>query len=232
MLLRAGFAGCAAGLLAVASPASPCPDLALVLAVDTSGSIDAAEHSIQTEGLAAAFSDPEVLAALDAAGEVAVAVIMWADARLPLDTILWHRIAGAGDAARLAAAISGRPRRVTGQTDIARALDAALGMIEALGPCTGRRIVNLSGDGPQTPHSQYLLDRPLRDVRSRAAEAGVTVNALAVGGEPGLAAYYASELVTGPGAFVMTIEDVADFAEAIRRKLLREIRAPLLASAE
>ena len=38
-----------------------------------------------------------------------------------------------------------------------------------------------------------------------------------------MSAYYREQVVGGPGAFLMTVTDYTDFAEAIRRKLVREI---------
>ena len=71
-------------LLAAMISASPinagarCADLALVLAIDSSGSIDADEFRLQVLGYAAAFSDPKVLRALREAGAVDVASVFWA----------------------------------------------------------------------------------------------------------------------------------------------------------
>ena len=40
---------------------------------------------------------------------------------------------------------------------------------------------------------------------------------------PDLATYYESEVIGGAGAFVEVARDYEDFAEALRRKLIREI---------
>ena len=62
---------------------------------------------------------------------------------------------------------------------------------------------------------------------------GVTVNALAiVNAEPGLADYYRTQLITGPGAFVMEARDFRAFGDAIVQKLEREIRPQLSASVD
>ena len=69
-------------------------DLQLVLAIDGSGSIDDAEMALQTGGIAAAFRDPEVQAAI-AAGplqRIAVTAIIWAEANLPKDALPWHLV--------------------------------------------------------------------------------------------------------------------------------------------
>jgi hypothetical protein len=49
---------------------------------------------------------------------------------------------------------------------------------------------------------------------------------------PDLAAYYASNVITGPGAFVMNVSDYAGFATALRRKLIREISPQAVAAAQ
>jgi len=64
------------------------------------------------------------------------------------------------------------------------------------------------------------------------AAAGVVVNGLAIRNEIlNLDQYYREEVAGGPGSFVVDISDYRDFPEAIKLKLLREIR-PLTASLE
>jgi hypothetical protein len=60
---------------------------------------------------------------------------------------------------------------------------------------------------------------------------GVTVNALAItNAEADLDIYYETNLITGPGAFVMRATDFDAFGAAIVQKLEREIRPMLAAS--
>jgi len=85
-------------------------------------------------------------------------------------------------------------------------------------------VVDVSGDGAG---NAGIAPGPVRDA---AVAAGVTVNALAVvNEEPDLPAYYAAEVIGGPAAFVMECTDYKDFAGAIRRKLVRELRGALTA---
>ena len=52
----------------------------------------------------------------------------------------------------------------------------------------------------------------------------MTVNGLAILNEvPDLSAYYAAEVIGGAGAFVEVARNYEDFAQALRRKLIREI---------
>ena len=59
----------------------------------------------------------------------------------------------------------------------------------------------------------------------QAAEArGIVINALGIEGDrPGLRQTYEATVIAGPGAFVMAAESRADFARALRAKLVREI---------
>ena len=53
------------GVFPFSGAAFSCPDLALVLAIDGSGSIDTKDFALQQDGYAAAFADPRVQTALD-----------------------------------------------------------------------------------------------------------------------------------------------------------------------
>ncbi|HEY8611418.1 MAG TPA: DUF1194 domain-containing protein, partial [Roseomonas sp.] len=87
-----------------------------------------------------------------------------------------------------------------------------------------REVVDLSGDGAGN------AGIPSAPVRDAAVAAGVTINALAVvNEEPDLPSHYATQVIGGPGAFVMECGNYADFAQAIRRKLVRELRGALTA---
>lgn len=70
------------GVFPSSGAAFSCPDLALVLAIDASGSIDARDFTLQQAGYAAAFTNPEVLDAMAGAGMVDVAVVFWGDETL------------------------------------------------------------------------------------------------------------------------------------------------------
>jgi Protein of unknown function (DUF1194) len=221
------------GVFPSSGAAFSCADLALVLAIDSSGSINAQDFSTQQAGYATAFTDRRVQAALAAAGVVDVAVVFWGDEEMAPQVLPWRRIADPDDATGLAAAIMGTPRRVTGDTGIGRGLWTALDLLEESEACAARRIVNVSGDGKEShgPRPRHRLS--LAVARERAAEMGVTVNALAITVEAGdLEGWYRSRLITGPDAFVVTATSFDAFGEAIIRKLAREIALPALAAAE
>ena len=202
-------------------------DLALVLAVDVSASVDPDEFALMIGGLARALEDPSVVAAIAAGprGAMAVATLFWSEGGEV--AIPWTRVADAADAAQVAEALDAAPRLPRpGATALGEGMAAGLALLAAAPGDTRRLVLDVSGDG------RGNRGRPAALMRDVAVAGGVTVNALAVvNEEPHLAAYYAGEVIGGPGAFVMECPDYATFAEAMRRKLLREIRggaAPII----
>lgn len=197
-------------------------DLALVLAVDVSASVDFDEFALMLGGLAAAFEEPAVIAAATSGprGAVAVAALFWSEAQevaLP-----WTRLAGPEDGAAIAAALLAAPRLPrAGATALGEGLVAALALLARCPAPARRQVVDVSGDGAG---NRGRASGPVRDV---AVAAGVVINGLAVlNEEPDLLQHYAAEVIGGPGSFAMPCADYADFAEAIARKLLRELRGP------
>lgn len=199
-------------------------DLALCLAVDVSASVDFGEFGLMVGGLAAAFRAPDIAAACAAGprGAVAVSLLFWSSAQ---DVAVgWTRIGGAGEAEALAEAIDNAPRLPSpGATALGPGMAAGLALLARFEGEAGRLVLDVSGDGA---HNQGRPPGPVRDV---GVGAGVTINALAVlNEEPDLLDHYEAEVIGGPGAFAMSCADYADFADAIRRKLRREILGGVL----
>lgn len=221
------------GVFPSSGAAFSCPDLALVLAIDGSGSVDDQDFDLQQTGYAAAFADPRVLKALAGAGVVDVAVVLWGDEEMAQQVLPWQRIAGPRDAGLLAGQIAALPRLVTGDTGIGSVLWIALDLLERDRACAARRIVNVSGDGTESFGARPRHHVPLVLARKRAATLGVTINGLAITtDETDLEGWYRRQVITGPGAFVMSVNSFEAFGEAITRKLAREIAVPSVAAAE
>ena len=91
-------------------------DLELVLAVDASSSVSAGEFDLQMRGLAEAFRHPIVHGAIQAVGDlgIAVALIQWSDNRKQTVAIGWMAMRGAGNAEAFADAIDSTPRYLIG----------------------------------------------------------------------------------------------------------------------
>lgn len=127
---RAGPLGCLALLACGPSMAAEAVDIELVLAVDGSISIDEAELGLQRQGLAAAFRDPAVVAAIAANPRgVAVSLVLWAGAGQHETVAGWARLTDGATAARFADAVDAALRpgsTLGGKTAIGDALRFAL----------------------------------------------------------------------------------------------------------
>ena len=213
-----------------AARTAPCVDLALVLAVDGSGSISDSEFEFQKSAIATAIRADEVRHALQGAGIVMLSAVFWGDGEFSSQQLSWHMVVGGRNIEAFALEIETTPRHVFGNTDIGSGLWTALDMIENVGVCADRMIINISGDGKETIAPKRRQTASLSVARERATRMGVTVNALTVSDEvPDLADYYARSVITGAGSFVMDVRELGDFTTAIRRKLTREITSGMVA---
>ncbi len=205
-------------------------DLELVLAADGSGSIDDQEFALQRAGYAAAITDPQVLRVIRAGyhGRIALAYVEWG-APDSLHTIVdWTVIDGEKSAKAFADRLMAAPRMAVGWNSISGAIQYAANMIRSNLFEGARKIIDISGDGPQ------LNGPPLPLVRGKVVSWGITINALVIkspgGGYPGprgepLDEHYRRDVVGGRSAFVEVAESRAHFGEAILRKMIQEIAA-------
>lgn len=215
--------------------ASPAPaqaqekvDLELVLAADGSGSIDDDELRLQREGYAAAITHPKILGAI-AGGyhqKVAVAYVEWGAPWSQHIIVDWTVIDGPDSAARFADLLVRTPRIAEGYNSISEAIAFSLNQIQTNAYEGRRKIIDISGDGPQ------INGRPLPEARAMAMLQGVTINALVVAkpgglrtgpmGEP-LIEHYRNDVIGGRGAFAIMAEGREEFAPAILKKMILEI---------
>ena len=198
-------------------------DLQLVLAVDASGSVDQQRFELQMQGYVAAFRDPRVLQAIQAGATQAIAVTMvqWTGPALQIQVLPWTLINDVTTANAFAAAIMSTPRRLfSGGTSISGVIDYAVPLILE-SPFTGaRRVIDISGDGSNN------RGRPAASARDAAVRAGIIINGLPILAlEPGLDRYFVDHVIGGPGAFVIAAESYETFADAILKKLIREMAA-------
>ena len=195
--------------------------LALVLAVDASGSVDNRRFELQKRGYAAAFRSPQVLNAIRSLGtpSIAVAMMQWTGPRLHVVVVDWALVKDETSVGALADAIDGAPRQLFGGgTSISGAIDFSR-LLLAQCPChPARRVIDISGDGSNN------AGRPATQARDEAVHDGVGINGLPILSlEPFLDRYYYDNVVGGPGAFVIPAENYDTFADAILKKLITEI---------
>ena len=211
-------------MLAIPALADEIVDLELVLAIDASSSVDDSEWELQRQGYAAAFRDPEIQAAVTSGPNkrVAIAVVVWADATVPRWESDWFVVSDPGGSGILASFMAALPRIPLGGTGIGAGMAAAIRKLDRNGMTAPRQVVDVSGDGRETPPRETVVLIPMANAMARAR--GVMVNGLAITNEdPALAVWYRDNVIAGPGSFVITATDYEDFSYAIRRKLLREI---------
>jgi Ca-activated chloride channel family protein len=196
--------------------------LAMVLAVDGSASVTYDEFGLIAGGMAAALRDPAVVAGLTAGS--LLSLLLWSGTGQQDVIIGWTPIATAADLNAFAEGVENMPRTIRpGATAIGEALLAALTLLSNVPAIPARNIVNVIGDGRS---NDGTAPAPVRD---RMASAGMTINGLCIlHEEPDLLASYEAEVIGGPGAFAVTCRDYADFAEAMRLKLTREVKGPVV----
>lgn len=216
--------------LAVVSPEPV--DLLLVLAVDTSSSIDRDVARLQREGHCAALGDPSVIALVRSGpyGAIGLAYVEWSGVEHQRLVLPWTRVATLPDAASWSEALARQPLRSQGGTSIAAGIDFARRVLSSAPWRAARRVIDVSGDGVNNG------SLPVEEARDRAVAEGIIINGIAVGDGAAdigsvspprtLEDHYRDAVIGGPGAFVVTAEDFGGFGAALRRKLIREIAAP------
>lgn len=208
--------------------ATPSVDVELILAVDVSYSMDMDELAIQREGYAQAIVSKEFLQALKSGpnGKISVTYFEWAASSDQKIIIPWRVIEGPESADAVAGEIMKTPIRRASRTSISGAINFAMPLFDE-NPHRGlRRVIDISGDGPNNNGS------PVTIARDAALERGIVINGLPIMvKEPSYSTmdidnldfYYEDCVIGGPGAFVVTIKDREKFKEAIRTKLLLEV---------
>ena len=215
------FAILSAALPAHAEPRTPV-NIELVLALDSSASVDRDEFKLQLEGLAQAFRDPEVGRAVDNLRPfgVAIAVVQWGGPGETKLIIPFIHLENARDAKAFGFRMSHSFRWIRASTtSIATAIDNGRTLLLQNEFDGQRLVIDVSGDGKDNS------DVSIVDARQRAKEASIIVNGLAIEAEEKtLSEYYEKNVIIGANAFVETADGFEDFQRAIIAKLVRELR--------
>jgi len=219
--------------LALASAATPAPaqtevDVELVIAVDVSRSMTPRELEIQRRGYAEALASDEVISAIldGPTGRVALTYIEWAGTGSQRVIVDWTSVGSREEAeafsAKLTAIFDSNLRR----TSISGAIDFAVPRFEGNGFSGLRRVIDISGDGPNNQ------GRPVTLARDEALARGIVINGLPLMTREGMGvqwqlddldAYYRDCVIGGPGAFVIPVLEWSHFPQAVRRKLVLEL---------
>ena len=195
-------------------------DVALVLAVDSSGSVSEERLTMQFQGYLDAIRHATFLEAVRGGrrGRIGLTFVTWTDARRQDQTVPWQVIEDEAGVERFCRGVQDAPRPVPGWTSISGAIDFCTGLLLTSGYVATRRVIDISGDGANND------GRPVTEARDAAVAAGIVINGLPiVEVEPDLERYYRENVIGGPDAFVVVARDTASFATAILRKLLVEV---------
>lgn len=199
-------------------------DVELVLAVDTSRSMDYEEVRIQREGYVSALNHPDFINAVRGGliGKIAITYYEWAGEVDESSVLAWQVIENAEDAKAFADKLAARPIATQRRTSISAAISYGAIALTDNDFQGMRRVIDVSGDGPNN------IGEAVEPVRDKTIEAGIIINGLAImlrpsGTSSGLDKYYKDCVIGGPGSFVLPVRDAKDFATAIRRKLVLEV---------
>jgi uncharacterized protein DUF1194 len=230
LLLAAAFAA----PLAAARAAPAQVDVALVMIDDVSRSVDDKEFQLQKEGYATAFLSPQVIAAIKAGpnGAIAVNYVEFAGENEVQTVLDWTIVRDEDTAKAFIERLKAAPRSFWGRTAIGAGIDRGVQNLAESGIEATRRVIDVCGDGTNN------AGRDVGAARDEAVAAGITINGLAIINEHpvswtyahvqpsgGLTKYYREHVSGGPGSFVLEIRDFQTFGEAMTRKLVSEIAA-------
>ena len=220
------------GLLTIAPAWHRAPtdvDLALVLAVDVSTSMDPDEQDLQRQGYVEAFRSPMVHQAIHAGmlGRIAVTYVEWAGAHTPgyqKVIIPWTFLESSKDAIAFADWLARAPTHRVPGTSISKAIEFSLALLSSGDFLATRRVIDISGDGS---NNQGGL---VTEARDKAVARGVTINGLPMmlkeperGENATLDAYYRDCVIGGSNAFMIPVRERKQFLTETRAKIVREI---------
>ncbi len=166
---------CAARLAQAQQPLDV--DVALVLVMDISDSVDGDEFALQRVGTAGAFVDPEIVNAISsgALGRIAVSVVEFANEAVIV--VPWTVISDAKSARAFAATVTGAPRSndVGTGTSISAGISLANKVILTMPYRATRKVMDVSGDGTNNTDAEGIT---VEVVTKIAKAQHITINGL------------------------------------------------------
>ena len=203
-------------------------DVALVLAVDISNSMDPDEQALQRDGFVQAFRSALVHQVIRSGmlGRVAVTYVEWAASNNQKIIVPWTEMEDAEDAIAFAEQLARAPISRAPRTSISGAIDFSVRLLQERPGEAMRRVIDISGDGANNQ------GRSVTAARDDAVAKGFTINGLPLLLKRRVASSYDVEnldehyrdcVIGGSGSFMLPVQDRSQFAEAIKTKIIREI---------
>lgn len=218
-------ASLAASMLGFGSAAQAVPvTIELALLADVSGSVSAAEYSLQKNGYVNAFRDAGLHANIATlANGIAVTYIEWSSNSQQSQLVNWFHITNAASANAFADLIDGSSRAFAGSTAVGSAIRYVTPQFATNGFEGARQIIDVSGDGADNDSAMSTAS-----ARDLALASGVdAINGLPILGETGLQNWYINNVMGGAGSFVMPAANFADFDAIVKLKIGAEIIRPV-----
>ena len=222
-------------------------DMALIVSVDVSGSVDQNRFALQMGGIAKALEDREVIGAMlgGPRGSIMFAMVNWSEHAAA--AIPWTRVASREDALALAARVRLTSRPEGEFTCVAHMMRFVADLVVPTLPVKAQRVVmDVSGDGVDNCDG----DDATAQMRDALVATGMTINGLPINeGDPAqpvgegafrapgrpfqpralktrtLEPWYSQYVIGGPDAFVLPAHGYGDFDRAIKEKFAVEISA-------
>lgn len=198
-------------------------DVALVLAVDCSSSVDAGDFGLQMQGTAKALRYPPVLDAI-AAGpfrRIAVCMVHWSSRNSQVVAVPWHGLSISADIDNFAHQVETVDRHwQPGGTGLAAAMNFCVSVLINLPITAAARVIDISGDGADNENGD------LTKARNKAIANNFTINGLPIlYGQQHIEDYYRANVICGPEAFLMPTQTLQSYTEVLQKKLLRELQS-------
>jgi len=219
-LITLALAGMFSAVSGTTSAQTQHVDVALVLALDASGSIDGNRWKLQIEGYIKTFRDKDVVARIKSGPHqrIAVTMVHWSGANEQRQVIPWMILKNDADAEAFATAIEKTERIFKGHTSVGSALMFSAGLLLDTRFKALRKVIDISGDGAEDSGIPAMIARDL------VVAQGITINGLPIlGYEADVELYYEQNVIGGPGAFMVVAKSFEELANAIRIKLLSEM---------
>jgi len=217
---RTALALAGVSFLPVAAQAAGEVDLALVLAIDCSYSVDDYDYRLQLRGTGQALVDSAFLELIEhGAGKViAVCAFLWSSPDSQQIIVPWRVLRNGNETTLVADEILAARRTLdAGATATGNALLFAENLFGSAPPAL-RRVVDVSTNG------HCNMGEPVQPIRDRLVARGITINGLAVTDQvPNLVDYMVRDVIGGEGSFVIPADNYNAYTLAIRRKLFREV---------
>lgn len=158
-------------------------------------------------------------------GRIAVTYVEWAGSGYRQVVVPWTVIEHPADGQAFAARLAQMPIQRFGYTSVSGAIDFSLRQLRESGVTPVRQVIDISGDGANNQ------GRIVTAARDGAVAQGITINGLPIMLKrpdglwdiENLDLYFRDCVIGGPGAFMIPVREKAQFAQAIRMKVIREI---------